>query len=67
MNIAEMIDEKLVSFDFDARTKDDVLKGLGKMMYDAGKVNDLNNPLIAEMADVRMTMKDGKMTAAEEQ
>ncbi|MBU3878664.1 PTS sugar transporter subunit IIA [Faecalicatena sp. AGMB00832] len=42
MNIAEMIDEKLVSFDFDARTKDDVLKGLGKMMYDAGKVNDLN-------------------------
>ena len=32
MNIAEMIDEKLVSFDFDARTKDDVLKGLGKMM-----------------------------------
>ena len=26
-----------------------------------------HNPLIAEMADVRMTMKDGKMTAAEEQ
>lgn len=42
MNITEMIDEKLVSFDFDARTKDDVLKGLGQMMYDAGKVNDLN-------------------------
>ena len=42
MNITEMIDEKLVSFDFDAKTKDDVLKGLGKMMYDAGKVNDLN-------------------------
>lgn len=42
MNITEMIDEKLVSFDFNARTKDDVLKGLGQMMYDAGKVNDLN-------------------------
>ena len=42
MNITEMIDEKLVSFAFDAKTKDDVLKGVGKMMYDAGKVNDLN-------------------------
>ena len=42
MNIAEMVDEKLVSFGFEAGTKDDVLKGLGKMMYDAGKVEDLN-------------------------
>lgn len=42
MNIAEMIDEKLVDFSFDARTKDDVLKGVGQMLYDAGKVNDLN-------------------------
>ena len=41
MNIAEMIDEKLVNFNFEAGTKDDVLKGLGKMMYDAGKVSDL--------------------------
>lgn len=42
MNIAEMIDEKLIRFDFDAKTKDDVIKGVSKMMYDAGKVNDLN-------------------------
>lgn len=42
MNIAEMVDEKLISFGFDAGTKDDVLKGIGRMMYDAGKVNDLN-------------------------
>ena len=42
MNIAEMVDEKLVSFGFDARTKDDVFKSLGRMMYDAGKVNDLD-------------------------
>ncbi|WP_122643538.1 PTS sugar transporter subunit IIA [Luxibacter massiliensis] len=41
MNIAEMVDEKLVSFGFEAETKDDVLTGLGKMMYDAGKVNSL--------------------------
>ncbi|MCI5900270.1 MAG: PTS sugar transporter subunit IIA [Lachnospiraceae bacterium] len=37
-----MIDEKLVSFGFDAASKDDVFEGLGKMMYDAGKVTDLN-------------------------
>lgn len=42
MNIAEMVDEKLISFGFDAKIKDDVLKGIGKMMYDAGKVKDLN-------------------------
>lgn len=42
MNIAEMVNEELVNFGFDAKTKDDVIKGLGKMMYDAGKVNDLN-------------------------
>lgn len=42
MNIAEMIDERLVSFAYPATSKDDILKGLGKMMYDAGKVNDLN-------------------------
>ena len=42
MNIAEMVDENLISFGFDAGTKDDVLKGIGRMMYDAGKVNDLN-------------------------
>ncbi len=41
MNIAEMIDKRLIDFGFQAETKDDVLKGLGKMMYDAGKVNDL--------------------------
>lgn len=41
MNIAEMMDENLVSFGFDARNKDDVLQGVGKMMYDAGKVSDL--------------------------
>ena len=42
MNIAEMVNEKLISFGFDAETKDDVLQGVGRMMYDAGKVKDLN-------------------------
>lgn len=41
MNIADMIDEKLVNFGFEAADKDEVLKGVGKMMYDAGKVTDL--------------------------
>lgn len=42
MNIAEMVDEKLVSFGFEARDKDEVLKGLAGMMFDAGKVSDLD-------------------------
>lgn len=42
MNIAEMVDEKLVSFGFEARDKDEVLKGLASMMFDAGKVSDLD-------------------------
>lgn len=42
MNIAEMVDKKLVSFGFAAGNKDEVLRGLGRMMYDAGKVNDLS-------------------------
>ena len=42
MNVSEMVNEKLVNFGYEAKTKDDVIKGLGKMMYDAGKVNDLN-------------------------
>jgi fructose-specific phosphotransferase system IIA component len=41
MNIADMVDERLVSFGFEASSKDDVFRGLGKMMYDAGKVTDL--------------------------
>ena len=43
MNIEEMLDENLVSFGFEADTKDDVLKGIGKMMYEAGKVSDLKS------------------------
>ena len=42
MNVSEIVNEKLVNFGYEAKTKDDVIKGLGKMMYDAGKVNDLN-------------------------
>ena len=40
MNVAEMIDERLVSFSYEASTKDDVLNGLGQMMFKAGKVDD---------------------------
>ncbi len=42
MNIAEMVDERLVSFGFEARNKDEIFEGLGKMMYQAGKVTDLD-------------------------
>ena len=41
MNIAEMVDERLVSFGFEAQNRDEVFEGLGKMMYEAGKVTDL--------------------------
>lgn len=42
MNIAEMVDERLVSFGFEAQNRDEVFEGLGRMMYEAGKVTDLN-------------------------
>ena len=35
MNIAEMVDERLVSFGFEAQNRDEVFEGLGKMMYEA--------------------------------
>lgn len=40
MKLDAMVDERLVKFDFDGRTKDDVLKAVAKLMYNAGKVSD---------------------------
>jgi len=38
MNIAEMVDKRLISFGLDAGNKEEVFKSLAKMMYEAGKV-----------------------------
>lgn len=40
MNIAEMVDKRLISFGLDAGSKEEVFKSLAKMMYEAGKVTD---------------------------
>lgn len=41
MDLGTMVNERLVRFDFPGTTKDEVIKGVAELMYDAGKVNDL--------------------------
>ncbi|MDD3362703.1 MAG: PTS sugar transporter subunit IIA [Hespellia sp.] len=40
MQMADMIDERLVAFDLDAKNKEDAIQKVCRMMYDAGKVTD---------------------------
>lgn len=40
MDLSTMVDEKLVRFDFEASAKDEIIRAVGQMMVDAGKVND---------------------------
>jgi len=40
MNLDAMVDERLVRFDFDGDTKDEVLHNVARLLYDAGKIND---------------------------
>ena len=37
MSMADMIDERLVSFGLDVTNKEDAIRKICKMMYDAGK------------------------------
>ena len=39
MSMADMIDERLVSFGLDVTNKEDAIRKICKMMYDAGKVS----------------------------
>lgn len=41
MNLSAMIDKRLVDFGFDASTKEEVIEGVARKMYEAGKVTNL--------------------------
>ena len=43
MDLTTMIDEHLVQFNFDAKTKDDVIHATAKLMYESGKINNTEN------------------------
>lgn len=45
MDLAAMVDEKLVSFQMDGMTKDDVMQNIAQLMYDAGVVDDYSSYL----------------------
>ena len=38
MSMADMIDERIVSFGLDVKDKEEAIQKICKMMYDAGKV-----------------------------
>lgn len=40
LDLSKMVDERLVRFDFDAVSKDDAIKKIASLFYEAGKVND---------------------------
>ncbi|BES64644.1 hypothetical protein SANA_10830 [Gottschalkiaceae bacterium SANA] len=41
MKLVNMLDERLIKFDLEVKGKDDAIKQVAKMMFDANKVNDL--------------------------
>ena len=45
MSMADMIDERLVSFGLDVTNKEDAIRKICKMMYDAGKVSSYEDYL----------------------
>lgn len=40
MDLSKMVDERLVRFDMEASSKDDAVRKVAALMYDAGKVSD---------------------------
>ena len=45
MEMADMIDRRLVSLSLDAKDKEEAIQKICRMMYDAGKVTDYNEYL----------------------
>lgn len=54
MQMADMIDRKLVAFDLEAKNKEDAIQKVCRMMYEAGKVTDYE----AYMAGVKNREKE---------
>lgn len=42
IDLNELLDERLVKFDFPGNTKDEIIRSIGKLMYEADKVTDVN-------------------------
>ena len=45
MEMAEMIDQRLISLNLDVTNKEDAIQKICRMMYDAGKVSDYDQYL----------------------
>lgn len=41
VDISKLLDEKLVKFEFPGNTKEEVIQGIGALMYESGKVTDM--------------------------
>jgi fructose-specific phosphotransferase system IIA component len=42
LDLCELLDDRLVKFDFPGNTKEEVIKSIAAVMYEAGKVTDIN-------------------------
>lgn len=42
LDLSELLDDKLVKFDFPGKDKDEVIKSIAALMYEAGKVSDMD-------------------------
>ena len=42
LDLCELLDERLVKFDFPGDSKEEVIKNIAAIMYEAGKVTDIN-------------------------
>ncbi|GLC29575.1 PTS sugar transporter subunit IIA [Clostridium omnivorum] len=42
LDLCEVLDDRLVKFDFPGNTKEEVIKSIAAIMYEAGKVADIN-------------------------
>lgn len=42
VDLSQLLNEKLVKFNLSGNTKDEVIKSIGKFMYEAGKVTDID-------------------------
>lgn len=42
LDLSELLDDRLVKFDFPGETKNEIIKNIAALMYEAGKVSDIN-------------------------
>lgn len=42
LDLSELLDDKLVKFDFPGNTKEEIIRSIAALMYESGKVSDVN-------------------------